>query len=97
MRKLRSFNSKTKNMDLDVFDVLSHYVDVLDILAQRAIEKDNKEDLLELADKYLDANDRYMTVIMGAEGEAIEQHTEPNRVGFEFPVETSDTPNGELG
>lgn len=97
MRKLRSFNSKTKNMDLDVFDVLSHYVDVLDILAQRAIEKDNKEDLLELADKYLDANDRYMTVIMGAEGETIEQHTEPNRVGFEFPLAASDSPDSELG
>lgn len=98
MRKLRSFNSKIKNTELGVFDVLEHHIDILDILAQRAIAKDSKEDLLELADRYLDANDRYMTVIMGAEEEpVIESEPKQTKTGFEFPVETSDTPNGELG
>lgn len=83
MKKLRHFSLKIKDQELGVFDVLEHHIDILDILANHAIETHNITDLQIIADRMLDASDRYMTVVLGLEEPINYDGAEPKqRFGF---------------
>lgn len=99
MKKLRHFSSKIKNQDMGVFDVLEHHIDILDILANHAIETHNVADLQLIADRMLDASDRYMTVVLGLEEPINYDGSEPKqRFGFNHnQVESVSKEDGEPG
>lgn len=105
MRKVKSFSNKIKNQDLDVFDILTHYVDILDSLRENASARNDEQAVANLLELYLDANDRYMTVILSADQEEENQYdrTETRKEPYGFfhhnksPVESDSAPDSESG
>lgn len=105
--KHKHFSSKIKDSTIDALDLLMHYVAVLDLGLQKALDTENMELYDSLSDKMLGASDRLTAIVMnfGEEEEDEQQLSEKRAIGFEFkdntiPAESSEgigAPNCEPG
>lgn len=72
----RSFLSKTGGEILSLHELTFHIVDALDVGIKIAAEQNDTEGILQLADKMIEVNDRFLSIMLNQE-EEVEEDEQP--------------------